>query len=91
MTLKRVTVGSSSALLRPWARWKCAPIGRLMPCTSATLEFENAAPASVAPSIIASRAGSSSGCSTTRRMCAPISRAASSASMSVSTVAFVET
>jgi hypothetical protein len=62
-----------------------------MPCTSATLEFEKAAPARVAPSIIASRAGSSSGFSTTRRMCAPISRAALSASMSVSTLARVDT
>jgi transcriptional regulator with GAF, ATPase, and Fis domain len=33
-----------------------APIGRLMPCTRATLELENAIPAKVAASIIAPRA-----------------------------------
>ena len=39
----------------PCATWKCAPIGRLIPCTSATLELENAIPAWVDASIIASR------------------------------------
>ncbi len=47
------------ALDRPWATWKWAPIGRLMPCTRATLEFEKAIPAWVAASIIASRASAS--------------------------------
>jgi hypothetical protein len=55
-TENAVTAGKSIAFDRPWATWKCAPIGRLMPCTSATLELEKAMPAWVAASIIASRA-----------------------------------
>ena len=54
---KRVMAGSSMALDRPCGTWKCAPIGRLMPCTSATLLLVKAMPACMAPSIMASRAG----------------------------------
>ncbi len=58
---KRVTVGSSMALERPCGTWKCAPIGRDMPCTSATEALQKAMPACVAPSIIASRAAALAG------------------------------
>ena len=55
-TENRVMAGSSIAFDSPCGTWKCAPIGRDIPCTSATELLENASPASVAPSIIASRA-----------------------------------
>ena len=48
--------GSSMALERPWGTWKCAPMGRDMPCTRATEALVKAMPACMAPSIMASRA-----------------------------------
>src|SRR3546814_20044392 len=62
-----VTVGSSIAFDSPCGTWKCAPTGRLIPCTSATELFEKAIPACVAPSIIAPRAAASIGSLHTRR------------------------
>src|SRR3546814_13311839 len=60
------------ALDRPCGTWKCAPIGRLMPCTSATDAFEKAMPAWVAPSIICSRAARFDGSKQAVRRLAPI-------------------
>ena len=81
-TEKAVTAGNSIALERPCATSKSAPMGRLMPCTSATLEFEKAIPASVAADIIAARASRSSPSRKTRRRFALIVRIAESAKAS---------
>ena len=88
---KAVTAGSSIAFESPCATWKCAPIGRLIPWTSATEAFEKAMPAWVAPSIIASRAARSPGSVQTRRRFGAISRIAWSASPSENTFDFRET
>ena len=84
-------VGSSTALLRPCGTWKCAPIGRLIPWTSATEALEKAAPASIAPSMSASRASSSPPSDCARRRYVPMSSAARSAKPSVTGFAFAET
>src|SRR3546814_11182532 len=70
------------ALDRPCGTWKCAPIGRLMPCTSATDAFEKAMPAWVAPSIICSRAARFDGSKQAVRRLAPIRCIAANAMLS---------
>ena len=78
-----VTAGNSKAFESPCGTWKKAPIGRLMPCTRQTLAFENAMPAWVAPSIIASRAVGLPGSRQAVRICLAISPIAALATPSV--------
>ena len=86
-----MTAGSSIAFERPWGTWKSAPIGRLMPWTSATEALEKAMPAWSAPSIIAARAARLPGSLQAVRRLAAISFIADSAIASEKGLALRET
>ena len=79
---KRVIAGNSIAFESPCGTWKCAPIGRDIPCTKATDALVNAIPACIAPSIIASRAAALPGSAYAVRRFAPINRIAATACVS---------